>query len=120
MSKSNHLSGFLYHPASQQILLQQKTDGEWTLLEEFSLMVKPKTLLPIYDYVAKGQKCIVSYAKVKNLSAVPAKKGHTYQWFSLKEISKLPLSAQTKQDLIVGRRVIDSQTRRDAGERTIG
>lgn len=93
----------------------------WTLLEDLSLLkIKPKDILPIYDYVVKGKKCVVCYAEVKTKKTPPNTKTKIFQWFSVKEISKLPLSAQTKQDLIVGRRVIDSQIRRDAGELTIG
>lgn len=116
------MSGFLYHAGSQQILLQQKNGEEkalWTLLEDLKKF-HPKKVLPIYDYVAKGKKQIISYAEVKRVENFPSTKKLNFGWFSVKQISKLPLSPQTKQDLIVGRRVIDSQIRRDAGEQTIG
>lgn len=122
MSKNFHFGGFLYHPDSQQILLQQKIDGEqqvWTLLEDLR-QFHPKEVLPIYDYVVKGKKHVVSYVEVNKLRDFPPTKTSAFKWFTLKEISKLPLSGQTKQDIIVGRRVIDSQIRKDAGERTIG
>jgi len=121
MKKNSCSHGFLYHSQSQQILLQQKVDEQqvWTLLEDLGKF-HPKEVLPVYDYVAKGKKRVVSYAEVKKLANFPATKKLSFRWFSQKEISKLPLGAQTKQDIIVGRRVIDSQVRKDAGERTIG
>ncbi len=118
----NKLFGFLYHPGSQQILLQQKINEEpknWELLEDLSKFVS-KGILPVYDYVAKGKKCVVSYAEVKTAKHFSDGKTTVYKWFTAKEISKLPLLPQTKQDLIVGRRVIDSQIRKDAGRQTIG
>lgn len=105
----------------------------WTLLESLNgesfqriaskhlnLKLQPKAVLFIYDYAIKGKKHLVSYAEVKKLGDFPATKIYSFKWFTIKEISKLPISSQTKQDLIVGRRVIDSQVRRDAGEQTIG
>lgn len=62
----------------------------------------------------------VSYAEVKKITKFSPTKETIFAWFTLKDISKLALSAQTKQDIIVGRRVIDSQARRNAGEKTIG
>ena len=75
--------------------------------------------MPVYDYICKGKKCVVCYAEVKTLKEYSTSK-RACKWFTIKEISKLPLAPQTKQDLIVGRRVIDSQVRKDAGEQTIG
>lgn len=75
---------------------------------------------PVYDYVAKGKKYVISYAEVKKTKNFPATQKFSFKWFTVKEISKLPLSAQTKQDIIVGHRVIDSELRRDIGEQTIG
>lgn len=136
LTKGIHYSGFLYHPASQQILLQQNLDEtplSWTLLggadvKNFETVVtkllgiklSPKNILPIYNYVHKGTKYFVSYTEIKTLKDFPAKGKICFSWLTLKQISKLPLSEQTKQDIIVGRRVIDSGVRRDTGERTIG
>ena len=114
LSKSNHCYGFLYNHESQKFLLQQNSaESEWALLES-SKLSKFK-LLPIYDYVVKGEKHTVCYGEVKKMIDFPNSK-----WFTLKEISKLHLAPQTKQDIIVGQRVIASSVRRDAGELTIG
>ncbi len=136
LTKNHYSGGFLYHPESQKILLQQDSSDPksvWTLLgsangKDFAqvvsdflqLKLSAEAVLPIYDYTAKGEKHVIVYAEVKNQKDFPKVKNFCFAWFTLKEISKLPLSAQTKQDLIVGRRVIDSQIRQDAGERTIG
>lgn len=136
LTKGNYFSGFLYHPASQQILLQQnlaEAPLTWTLLgsanvKDFqtvcakllNVKLPPKNILPIYNYIHKGTKYFVSYTEIKDLKDYPAKGKLCFTWLTLKQISKLPLSEQTKQDIIVGRRVIDSGIRRDTGERTIG
>ncbi|MBI4099723.1 NUDIX hydrolase [Candidatus Microgenomates bacterium] len=136
MKKNSYTSGFLLHSNSQQILLQQNSAEEqptWNLLGGMSeknfqkvvakllnLKLQPKAVVPVYDYSSKGKKHFISYAEVDKLSDFPASKTSLFKWFTAKEISKLPLSSQTKQDIIVGRRVIDSQIRRDAGEQTIG
>lgn len=143
--QSFYASGFLYHPDSGQILLQQQQPfgkaATWSLLgslardgetsqESFQRLVQ--TFLKIklstsaihfvYDYFHKGlhKKHHVSYAEVEKLRDFPPAKKTIFAWFSLKEISKLSLSAETKQDIIVGQRVIDSSVRKKAGERTIG
>lgn len=136
MHSNFYTGGFLYHPESQQILLQQKTDEEaqtWTLLGNLNkknfkslvlkllnLHLQPKAILPVYDYALKGKKHLISYAEVGKLENFLATTTYLFKWFTAKEISKLPLSGQTKQDLIVGQRVINSQIRKDAGEQTIG
>ncbi len=123
MHKNVYASGFLYCPSSAQILLQQNLFNPkptWTLLECSNGKIFGQKTRPIYDYVAKGKKYAVSYAEVKKIKDFPATKKLSFKWFTVKEISKLPLSAQTKQDIIVGHRVIASEIRRDAGEQTIG
>lgn len=123
MHKIVYASGFLYHPDSAQILLQQNSSDPkpiWTLLECANGKIFGQKTRPIYDYVAKGKKYVISYAEVKKTKDFLAVKNLSFKWFTVKEISKLPISAQTKQDIIVGHRVIDSEIRRDIGEQTIG
>lgn len=118
-----YASGFLYHSGSAQILLQQNLSdprSTWTLLECPSGKILGYKTRPVYDYVAKGKKYVISYAEVKKVKDFPDKGKLSFKWFTVKEISKLSLSAQTKQDIIVGHRVIASELRRDIGEQTIG
>lgn len=144
MKKSYYSSGFLYHPDSEQILLSRNSSSPnliWTLfgspsqgnetsVENFrrllhhllKLNFSLSSIHQVYDYyhVPTGKKHFISYAEVKELTTFPFSKNVTFAWFSAAEISKLSLSGQTKQDIVVGRRVIDSEARRNAGERTIG
>lgn len=139
MHKVFYASGFLYHSGSQQILLQQN-NSKWSMLgsqsrasetsvENFRRIVRAflkldlpaKSIREVYNYhhpVLK-QEHYVSYAEIKKIIKFPPSKETTFAWFTLKDTAKLPLSVQTKQDIIVGQRVINSQIRKDAGEQTI-
>jgi len=143
--KTFYASGFLYHSDSAKILLQQTktSDSEalWALLEcegkgseakgeNFKQLVQkllktklsPKQVHVIYDYYhpGLGKKYYVSYAEIDTFKEFPPVGKTIFAWFTQKEISKLKISKLTKQDIIVGQRVINSQIRRDAGEQTIG
>ena len=144
MNNNTYSSGFIYCPSTQKILLQRnskETDSKWTLfgassegketgeetfrrlIKEFlKISIKPKDVYYIYDYhhVAMNKKHNISYAEVDKQIEIKPKNDFTFGWFSIQEISKLPLSPQTKQDIIVGKRVIDSADRKKAGEQTIG
>ena len=141
MHKKFYASGFLYHSPSDKILLQRQNSTDlnspWSLLGSISLGLETssenfqrnahnilhvdlqaKSTYPIYDYDNSG-KNYVSYAQVKNLVAFLPVGETVFAWFSAKEILKLTLSAQTKQDIIVGQRVIEASDRQKAGERII-
>ena len=144
MHKGFYASGFLYHPRTQQILLQQKNSAdkysEWTLLgiegsgdktgeEVFQkavekilhLKLKQSAVKPVYEYVngESNKQIYVSYAKINKLEKFNSKNGVEYCWFSFKAISKLKVSAQTKQDITIGQRVISSSIRKKLGQQTI-
>jgi len=144
MHKNFYASGFLYHPRTEQILLQQKTsingNSYWTLFtkkitedksgeegfnellqETLNLNLKLNKIKIIYSYVSKElNKQNIYFAEVKSLQKFPASENTTFAWFTFKQIHKINVSEQTKHDIIVGQRVIDSNSRRDLGERTIG
>lgn len=144
MHKDFYASGFLYHPKSEQILLQQKIiingNSYWTLFtkkstedksgeesfnellhETLNLDLKLNKIKIIYSYVSKElNKQNIYYAEVKSLQKYPVSENTTFTWFTFKQIHKINVSEQTKHDIIVGQRVIDSNMRRDLGERTIG
>ncbi len=145
MSKTFLISGFLYHPETQQILLQRESsetsDSSWsllsckapsakeskqsfkhTLMQVLNLDISESNIHQVYNYdeSEEGNNNAVAYAVVEELTEYPTNKGNEFGWFTQKEISKLKLPFQTKQDITVGQRVIDSSIRRDAGVLTIG
>ncbi|MGA2967613.1 MAG: NUDIX domain-containing protein [Candidatus Levyibacteriota bacterium] len=144
MHKDFYASGFLYHPKSQQILLQQPitADSEtgWSLFEgkslhketaaetfrriirsQLHLELKPKHIFPIYSYfhADKGKDNFIHYAIVRKLETFPKSKKTEYTWFTFKQIQKMHIPDQIKQDIIVGQRVIDSAMRKSLGQQTI-
>lgn len=142
MHKDFYASGFLYNPKTQQILLQQAksadNNNEWvlfgaehdkeeTLKEKFlnfinellNLNLKENAIFPVYDYTDKGKNVFIFYVHVKKLEKFNHK-SKNFAWFTFKQVQKLGLSDQTKQDIIVSQRVIDSSIRKGLGERTIG
>lgn len=133
MHKTFYASGFLYHSPTQQILLQQPTSDSSNLLTLFTgkskrgetqietfqraiveiLNVKlPLSAIhPIYDYPhaeTKEQQYIL-YADVP--TKVYEKKMENTSWHQFKQLSKLKLAPLTKQDIIVGQRVINAAER---------
>jgi len=144
MHKDFYASGFLYHSRSQQILLQQQTSADkeptWFMFggkslahesgeETFSrivnqvlrLKLKLSAVFPVYKYFHEEMKRdhYISYAKIGRLENFPATKGTVFAWFNFKQVQKLNLSEQTKHDIMVAQRVIDSATRRSLGQQTI-
>ncbi|HSD98581.1 MAG TPA: hypothetical protein VLB73_02690 [Patescibacteria group bacterium] len=135
MYKDFYATGFLYHPLSQQILLQNNSSS-WTLFgNSYSEADDPQIILkntlqqlfdlkkvvvlPIYTYTSENKKRITyvgySIAKTKkNFSP----KDTRYKWFSFKEITKLAIDPDTKHDIIVGQRVIEAAGRKERGEHT--
>lgn len=145
MHKDIYASGFLYHPGSQQILLQQlnsdKQNCFWSLsgekviksktgeetfkqifYEKLSLKLKLSNIHFVYAYFSeeKSKDYNVYYAEVKKLHKFSESKKTTFAWFNFKQIHKLNLTEQTKHDIIVAQRVIDSSVRKSLGLRTIG
>ncbi len=141
MHKNFYASGFLYHSRSQQILLQQKNSEQWTLLSgnglqnesweetfkrvvENCVHIKPSlsSIKQIYTYFNHDLKKehFVSYVTVQKLTKFSATKDTSFAWFTFKQVTKLNLSSQTKQDITVGKRVIDSFLRKSLGQQTIG
>ena len=144
MHNDFYASGFLYHPKTQQILLQQENTEEleptWALFggdssgsetaeEAFKRIVhsalrldlKPKAIFQIYNYFHDGKRkdSYVCYAKIRKLEKFQSNKKITYSWFTFKEIQKLRIPEKVKQDIVVGQRVIDSAIRKSLGQQTI-
>jgi ADP-ribose pyrophosphatase YjhB (NUDIX family) len=139
--KDFYASGFLYHPRTQQILLQQdkvNNDNKWSLFggdftheedikdaviriisSHLNFQLKPKSVFSIYDYVNKGKTTYIFYAHITKLEKF-SHESKLFSWFTFKQIRKLGLSEQAKQDIIIGQRVIDSSIRKGLGLQTIG
>jgi hypothetical protein len=144
MHNDFYASGFLYHPKTQQILLQQEITAEleptWALFggdslgnetseEAFKRIIKSalkldlklNTICQIYNYFhdEKKKDGFVHYAKVRKLEKFLSNGKFNYGWFTFKEIQKLHIAEKVKQDIVVGQRVIDSAVRRSLGQQTI-
>ncbi len=139
MHKKFHASGFFYHLPTQQILLQQHKSSAplWSLFggenkkaedpidtfnrtvsKELKLKITPKAIHPIYDYFDKklNNNCFLFYALISSKNKkMPARKDCMLEWFTIKQISKLPIDEQTKQDIMIGKRVIDAAARTKEG-----
>lgn len=142
MHKDLYAGGFLFHPLSEQILLQKYnsdsgTPSPWILFGEISidldnpaemfkdiiyklLDIKIDLVYPVYSYtkenIDKSQHIV--YSEVENMQNFPAKNGLTFAWFTFKEVIKLQAAEQTKHDIVVGKRVIEAATRKRLGLHT--
>lgn len=138
---SFYASGFLYNPKTNQILLLQSSTEDdvspfWSILggesregedaqitfqrivhELLNVDIKMKHIYPVYDYFHEKLDKInyVFYAEVKNPRILKPIKKRIFSWMNFSETSKLPFSARTKQDVIVGERVINLKKRLDQG-----
>ncbi|TSC86017.1 MAG: Uncharacterized protein G01um10147_1021 [Microgenomates group bacterium Gr01-1014_7] len=136
MHKSFYASGFLYSLKTHQILLlqsQQKDDivSLWSTIggeskegeeapEAFRRIIqkllnvdlKMKNIYPVYDYFHDSLDKInyVFYAEVKSPKVLNSLKNN-FSWVAFSETLKLLFSAHTKQDVIVGERVINLKWR---------
>lgn len=139
--KPIYASGFLYHPTTHQILLQQaivlddsvspldmfsgvshdREDSRATfarvILESLHVELKDKYIFPVYDYVSNDvhhKNVFVFYGQVRKLEAFPSGHGKKYQWLTFKQMTKISLDEQAKQDLMVSERVIHAAERTKA------
>lgn len=139
MQTSFYASGFLYNLKTHQILLLQSKQNDdlqpcWSMLggdskdgedaqiafarivsKQLDIAIKPKNIYPIYDYFHNtyNKTHYVFYAEVKSIKRISDLKKGILSWFTFGEIQKLPFTRQTKQDIIVGQRVIDAKWRDD-------
>lgn len=138
MHKKFYASGFLYCSSTQQILLQQHslTPSQWSLFgqesgdtvlfqEVFQQAIKNilkvkiplSNIEPVYDYFdnhLRKQHYIV-YAHIEKLEEIKIGKKKPISWFTFKQISKLPFAPQTKQDVMIGQRVLAAFARKSQG-----
>ncbi len=142
MHKTFYASVFLYHPPSQQILLQKNSSistmsSPWLLFggvylekEEpeallkniiFKLLnIKIKVVHLVYSYFNENTDKFqyVVYSKLRKFQNFSSKNGLTFAWFSFKDALKLQITEQTKHDILVVQRVIDAATRKRLDQHT--
>lgn len=129
MHKPFYASGFFYHPASQQILLQQQIHGDevkfvlfrgkshngtepQTVFQEcvqdaLGTSVDITQIRPVYDYVhEKFGMHFIFYIEVTGVLPQKLTAKQQAQWISLSKLTKHNMSEQTRHDIIVGERVI--------------
>lgn len=132
MHKAFYASGFLYHPPTQQILLQiEKLDEDntvWSLigghgksgeddkkaikrifLSLLGLDIKDHNINSVYSYFNEelSSDHFIVYAHIRKPEIFKPKKKKTFSWYTQKQIMKLPLAQQTKHDITISKRVID-------------
>lgn len=139
--KSFYASGFLYNLKTQQILLLQSekentSDCNWSMLggeskegeedaqltfqrvvqERLNLSLKAKQIYPVYDYF-HDQRDKINYVFYAEVNKTPnfAAQGGVLTWVTFTEILKFPFTVHTKQDVIVGERVINLKQRQVLG-----
>lgn len=137
MHKAFYASGFLYNLKTHQILLlasEQKDDspssystlgGESYAGEEaqttfqrvinelLNLDLKSKDIYPVYDYFHEGinKTNYVFYAEVRKSKNFNSIKKNNLSWVTFNETLKLLFTEHSKQDVIVGERVINLKWR---------
>lgn len=133
-----YASGFLYSLKTHQILLVpgplysmlggESMEGEDSqaafqriVNKLLDLKIKPKDIYPIYDYFSDTTKQphFVFYAEVGSNKKFNKLKKGTLSWLRFSEILKLPFSLQTKQDMVVGERVINAKWRDDEAKKLL-
>ncbi len=144
MHKSFYASGFFYHSASQQILLQQQTHGDeikfvlfrgksqsgndpqsvfkQCVEEALGKSIDASSIRPVYDYVhEKFGMHFIFYIEVAEVLPQKFADKQRAQWISLSKLTKHNMSEQTRHDIIVGERVIRAlQEQKDPTPQTKG
>lgn len=86
-----------------------------------NINLKIKDIYPVYDYFhnTKNKLNYVFYAEVGNTKSFDGLEGRDLSWFTFSETLKLPFTRQTKQDIIVGERVINAKWRDDEAKKLL-
>lgn len=84
-----------------------------------NISLKEKNIHPVYDYFHDGRDKVnyVFYAEVKKPQEFNSSEKDSYCWVTFSETPKLPFTANTKQDVIVGERVINAKWREDEAKK---
>ena len=136
MPQSFYVSGILFHPESQHILLHQPQENNnslplWSMfggtndsqedgavifqqmiLDALNLKLPRKNIYPVYDYFNNTlNKMHYVYSAHVAKRKDYACEGEILSWFTFKQTLKLRFAQETKQDIVVAQRVIDMQER---------
>lgn len=134
MHKSFYASGFLFHPPTQQILLQQsyssdevslfsgKGEGTESINDAFRRIIHERLKVDIpdsqiyhiysYDHQTTGKVHHVFYAILgADSEEAPSFQKMNAKWCSFKMLYKSKLNKDLLQDLVVGQRVINASLR---------
>ena len=78
-----------------------------------NLNLKSKDIYPVYDYFhnTRNKPNYVFYGEVKSAKKFEDLKRGSPLWISFGETIKLPCVLQTKQDIVIGERVINAKLR---------
>ncbi len=140
---SFYASGFLYSLKTHQILLLQSKQEKdmsflWSTLggesmagedarlafqriinKLLNINLKAKDIYPVYDYFhsTRNKPNYVFYAEVKGIAIFNSLKKTNLSWFTFGETVKLLFTSQTKQDIVVGQRVISAKWRDDEAKK---
>lgn len=78
-----------------------------------NINLKVKNINPVYDYFSniRNKLHYVFYVEVRSNKSFNGLKKKGLSWFTFNEALKLPVTAQTKQDIVVGERVINAKWR---------
>jgi hypothetical protein len=129
VQKPYYTSGFLYHSASQKILLQQLNsdqDSKLVMFCEKSISgTDPQTVFkecvekilgtaislssihPVYDYIHdKLGEHFIFYVEITDVEPKQYLSENKTTWLPLAKLSKQNMSEQTRHDIIVSERVI--------------
>lgn len=136
MSSSVYAAGFIYNPHTDEILLyssEKDPSKQWNLLEievtnskhdpkkifhktidkMLGVKVKPEAVYFVYDYTPDraSKHTHIYYVELPKSHKKPKAKKGDLLWTTFKQINKLNISTQTKQDLTVSLRVIQAKIR---------
>lgn len=78
-----------------------------------NINLKEKNIFPVYDHFhnTRNKLNYVFYVEIKSTKNLNGLKNRGLSWFTFNEALKLPTTAQTKQDIVVGERVINAKWR---------
>jgi ADP-ribose pyrophosphatase YjhB (NUDIX family) len=131
MHKAFYASGFLYHPPTQQILLQQPDTTDVTLhtfggkntdeesaedafrriiSDKLGIDLPKKDIHLVYDYFNEelGEHYYLFYAETQKPTLdFKLDDNATVGWFPLKQLPRLKMTEQIRRDITVGQRVIN-------------